>query len=72
MKLQLKVNLQLSFQKKKTKIINFNEQKIVNKAKKYLKKYSLKDTVDLILESEKINRKEIYKLCLKVKNEKNN
>ena len=48
-----------------------NEEKIVNKAKKYLKKYSLKDTVDLILESEKINKKKIYKLCLKVKNEKN-
>jgi len=48
-----------------------NKEKIVNKAKKYLKKYSLKDTVDLILESEKINKKEIYKLCLKVKNEKN-
>ena len=42
----------------------------MQKAKKYLKKYSLKDTVDLILESEKINKKEIYKLCLKVKNEK--
>ena len=49
-----------------------NKEKIVNKAKKYLKKYSLKDTVDLILETEKINKKEIYKLCLKVKNEKNN
>ena len=48
-----------------------NKEKIVNKAKKYLKKYSLKDTVDLILESEKINKKEIYKLCLQVKNEKN-
>ena len=48
-----------------------NKEKIVNKAKKYLKKYSLKDTVDLILETEKINKKEIYKLCLQVKNEKN-
>ena len=48
-----------------------NKEKIVNKAKKYLKKYSLKDTVDLILELEKTNKKEIYKLCLKVKNEKN-
>ena len=47
-----------------------DKEKIVQKAKKYLKKYSLKDTVDLILESEKINKKEIYKLCLKVKNEK--
>ena len=49
-----------------------DKEKIVNKAKKYLKKYSLKDTVDLILISEKINKKEIYKLCLKVKNDKNN
>ena len=52
-------------------IRKFNEEKIVNKAKKYLKKYSLKDTVDLILETEKINRKKAYDLCLKIKNEKN-
>ena len=48
-----------------------DKDKIVNKAKRYLKKYSLKDTVNLILESEKTNKKEIYKLCLKIKNEKN-
>tara|TARA_B100000497_G_C7691153_1_gene420281 strand:- start:936 stop:1775 length:840 start_codon:yes stop_codon:yes gene_type:complete len=48
-----------------------DKDKIVNKAKKYLKKYSLKDTVDLILETEKTTKKEIYKLCLQVKNEKN-
>jgi len=53
----------------KTKI--FDEEKIVNKVKKYLKIYSLKDTVALILETEKINRKKIYDICLKVKNEKN-
>ena len=47
-----------------------NKEKIVNKAKKYLKRYSLKDAVNLILETEKINRKEIYQLCLKIKNEK--
>ncbi len=46
--------------------------KIINRAKKYLKKYSLKDTVNLIIETEKVNKKEIYKLCLKIKNEKNN
>ena len=50
---------------------NFDEEKIVNKVKKYLKKYSLKDTVNLILETEKINKKKIYNLCLKIKNEKN-
>jgi len=51
---------------------SFDKEKIVNKIKKYLKKYSLKDTVDLILETEESNKKkEIYKLCLKIKNEKN-
>ena len=49
----------------------YDEKKIVNKIKKYLKKYSLKDTVDLILETEKVNKKMIYNLCLKIKNEKN-
>ena len=53
----------------KSKIID--EEKIVNKIKKYLKNYSLKDTVNLILETEKINKKKIYNLCLKIKNEKN-
>ena len=48
-----------------------DKDKIVNKAKKYLKRYSLKDTVDLILETEKTTKKEIYKLCLQIKNEKN-
>ena len=50
---------------------NFDEEKIVNKSKKYLKKYSLKDTVNLISETEKISKKTIYKLCLKIKSEKN-
>ena len=53
------------------KVVKFDEEKIVNKVKKYLKKYSLKDTVSLILETEKINKKKIYDLCLKIKNEKN-
>ena len=46
-------------------------KKIVNKIKKYLKNYSLKDTVNLILETEKMNKKKIYDLCFKIKNEKN-
>ena len=53
------------------KVKKFDEEKIVNKIKKYLKKYSLKDTVNLILETEKMNKKKIYDLCLKIKNEKN-
>ena len=51
------------------KKIPIDKEKIINKAKKYLKKYSVKDTVDLIIETEKINKKEIYNLCLKIKNE---
>ena len=35
----------------------FDKEKIVNKAKKYLKKLSLKDTVNLIYETEKVNKK---------------
>ena len=42
----------------KSKIID--EEKIVNKIKKYLKNYSLKDTVNLILETEKINKKKKF------------
>ena len=45
---------------------------IINKAKKYLKKYSLKDTVELISNLEGTNKKKIYDICLKIKNEENN
>ena len=39
----------------------------------YLKKYSLKDVVELLFESEKINKKKIYQICLNIKkDEKNN
>ena len=47
-----------------------DHKKITILAKKYLKKYSLKDTVDLIFHSEKISKKKIYQICLKIKNEK--
>jgi 16S rRNA (cytidine1402-2'-O)-methyltransferase len=67
----MKGELTVIVSEKNTKKKVLDKKKIVNKAKKYLKKYSLKDTVNLILESEKINKKEIYKLCLQVKNEKN-
>ena len=67
----IKGELTIVISEKKLKLKNFDEEKIVNKIKKYLKKYSLKDTVNLILETEKINKKKIYDLCLKIKNEKN-
>jgi 16S rRNA (cytidine1402-2'-O)-methyltransferase len=67
----IKGELTIVISENNTNIKIYDEEKIVNKAKKYLKKYSLKDTVNLILETEKINKKKIYNLCLKIKNEKN-
>ena len=66
---ELTVVISESFKQKNT----FNKEKIINNAKKYLKKYSLKDTVDLIIKTENLtkNKKKIYKLCLKIKDEKN-
>ena len=60
----------ISDSEREAKVID--KEKIINKAKKFLKKYSLRDTVDLILETEKLNKKEIYKMCLNLKNEKIN
>ena len=68
---QLKGELTIVISEKNINKRILDKEIIVNKAKKYLKKYSLRDTVDLILETEKINKKTIYNLCLKVKNEKN-
>jgi len=67
----LKGELTIVISENNIKVKKFDEEKIVNKIKKHLKKYSLKDTVDLILETEKVNKKKVYELCLKVKNEKN-
>ena len=68
----IKGELTIVISENNLKIKKYDEEKIVNKVKKYLKLYSLKDTVNLILETEKINKKKIYNLCLKIKNEKKN
>ena len=57
--------------KKITKVASI-DKKIINMAKKNLKRYSIRDTVELISKTERVNRKLIYNLCLKIKNEKNN
>ena len=67
----IKGELTVIISENNTKFKKFDEEKIVNKIKKYLKNYTLKDTVSLILETENINKNKIYELCLKVKNEKN-
>tara|TARA_Y100001935_G_C17257002_1_gene484202 strand:+ start:98 stop:937 length:840 start_codon:yes stop_codon:yes gene_type:complete len=68
----LKGELTVVISEKNYKNKNLDDKIITIKAKKFLKKYSLKDTVDLIFQSEKVNKKKIYELCLKIKNEKNN
>ena len=57
---------------KKAKNTSLNDKKIINMIKKNLKIYSIRDTVELISKTEQVNRKIVYKLCLKLKNEKNN
>ncbi len=70
-KVPIKGEITVVISESKIKTDNYDEEKIVNKIKKYLKKYSLKDTVSLVLETEKISKKKAYNLCLKLKNEKN-
>ncbi len=49
------------------------ESNIVKEATVYLKKYSLKDVVELISKKEKVSKNKVYEICLKIKNnEKNN
>ena len=45
---------------------------IVVEATEYLKKYSLKDVVELISKKEKISKRKVYEICLKIKNDKKN
>ncbi|RPG94421.1 MAG: 16S rRNA (cytidine(1402)-2'-O)-methyltransferase [Candidatus Pelagibacter sp. TMED263] len=73
-KTSIKGELTVVISEKKIKDKFFDEKKVIKKAKLYLKKYSLKDVVELLFESEKINKKIIYKICLEIKkkNEKNN
>ena len=53
--------------------VNESDVDIVTEATEYLKKYSLKDVVELISKKEKISKKKVYEICLKIKdNEKNN
>ena len=72
-KTSIKGELTVVISEKNIKDKFFDENKIIKKAKIYLKKYSLKDVVELLFESEKINKKKIYQICLNIKkNEKIN
>ena len=72
-KTRIKGELTVVLSEKDIKNENFNESEIKKKAKIYLKKYSLKDVVELLSKSEKIRKKKIYQVCLELKkNEKIN
>ena len=72
-KTSIKGELTVVISEKNIKDKSLDENKIIKKAKLYLKKYSLKDVVELLFESEKINKKRIYQICLSLKkNEKIN
>ena len=49
---------------------NINFSKLSVEISKYLNRYSLKDVVKLVSEKNNLPKKEIYKLCLKIKDEK--
>ena len=71
-KTPIKGELTVVISEKNIKDKFFDEKIITKKAKMFLKKYSLKDVVDLLFQSEKINKKKIYQICLNIKkNEKN-
>ena len=46
-----------------------SDTEIIKQAKKYLNKYSLKDVVELISQKEKVSKKKVYDICLKIKND---
>ena len=48
------------------------DKEIINQAYQYLDKYSVKDVVELISKKEKISKKKIYDICLKINNDKKN
>ena len=39
---------------------------------KYLKKYSLKDVVDLVSKKEKVSKNKVYQVCLGIKKNEEN
>ena len=63
----IKGELTIVISKKNNKKNTIADVEIVKQATQYLKKYSLKDVVELISKKEKISKKKVYKICLKIK-----
>ena len=67
----IKGELTVIISEKVNKSYEFDELKVSKMARVFLKKYSLRDTVNLIMDKEKANKKKVYQICLNIKNEKN-
>ena len=65
----LKGELTVVISKKNINNVSLTNEEIILEAKKYLKKYTLKDVVELISKKEKISKKKVYDICLKLKND---
>ena len=69
-KTPIKGELTIVISEKKIKDKLIDESEIIKK-QNFLKKYSLKDVVEILFKTEDINKKKIYKICLEIKkNEK--
>ena len=68
----LKGELTVVISKIYTKDRFIKNDEIISQAKQFLNKYSLKDVVELISKKEKISKKKVYDICLKIKNDKKN
>ncbi len=73
LKTKIKGELTIVISEKNIKDKTIDDDEIKEKAKILLKKNTLKDTVQLLFDAEKISKKKIYEICLKLKqNEKIN
>ena len=71
-KINLKGELTIVISKIYTNTAALSDVDITFEAAEYLKKYSLKDVVELISKKEKVSKKKVYEICLKIKNDKKN
>tara|TARA_A100001015_G_scaffold314546_1_gene424214 strand:+ start:1481 stop:2329 length:849 start_codon:yes stop_codon:yes gene_type:complete len=70
-KLKGELTIVISNKYNKDNIIEVDDSKMIKKATRYLIKYSLKDTVELITTKYGISKNKAYKICLKAKTNAN-
>jgi len=63
----LKGELTVVISNKLNKDVYLDDSEIRNQAMKYLKKYTLKDVVELIAKKENVSKNKVYEICLDIK-----